>query len=238
MEKTFRAGYESIQLWEKKVTSETLQIVGFSLLALLSLLFRAEEQVRELAWDLDTSVDTVRGWLTVILVACVIFIICSIVIAVDAKGKVEKLKRNYVKLTDEGVFGLTAEGSEFYIEYSDVKEVSVKDGEDENLIIYGKHITYQCAEIASASEAASLIRKKMKGETIDLTENRKPSGKIDQSKISADEPAAEGAVSGETEAYFLNCYSEHVICPFCETKQESNREKCLRCGVDFVFEYE
>jgi len=40
------------------------------------------------------------------------------------------------------------------------------------------------------------------------------------------------------EAHFLNLDAEHIICPFCNTKQKSSRTSCFKCNAEFIFEYD
>lgn len=232
MERTFSANHEEIQKLEKKRTSEILQIIGYGLLSLMFLLYRREEQLRSLAREFDTTMHDARGWLTFFFAVAVICMICAIFVAIDVDSKIDKLKRSYIKITDDGVFGMSSSGSEFYIAYDDIRQANANEESNESLVIFGRNISYQCLAITNAAEAVQQINRKIDGKELNLPE---------ESQFTEENTGAlknDETVSGETEAHFLNCTSDYVICPFCNTKQKSNRSLCFGCGAEFVFEYE
>lgn len=242
MNKTYRASPYAIEKLEKRKKSETAQCVLYAMVAFFSLIFRGDEQVYSLARDYETSPSNVRSWLTVFLVVSAVLLIVSIVLAVIAERELERLRCSYITLSDEGVSGMSIAGKEdsgreFFVKYCEIVNAMASYGEGNNLVIHTRHISYPCWEINCADQVAELINKKIENPQKAL-EKIHDEIHFDGVPSAQSFDVSENDQGDANEAHFLNCDSEYVICPFCDTKQRSNRECCYECGATFVFEHE
>lgn len=163
----FRANSADIAKLKSSKNSEILQIVLYGLVFFLSVVFRGEDSIRELAEDFHTKKDTIQTWINVISVVSMLLLILSAVLAGYFGGKLKRLEASCVILEEDKVSGTCflpdrSEAIAFSIAYDRVDRASCVGNTDGiNLIITANSgETYQCLSISDPNRAAALINEK------------------------------------------------------------------------------
>ncbi|MDD5924086.1 MAG: zinc ribbon domain-containing protein [Clostridia bacterium] len=208
----FQAKADAIDLAAKKSKSEKVQIGGWSLMLLLSFLFLSVDGgVRSLAKDFDTSPDTVRNWLYILIAIWAVFIVASIGLAIHYSTELKRLEKSYIQLNEDSVSGVHFSskedtiGTTFTVAYKDITNARYYNTNGVTVEIVTNQTTYSCYQIQNAEQVSNLINERIKKANIKNADKK-------YSQTTND--------------------SDTVFCMKCGCKLPQGSDFCPKCGYE------
>ena len=254
---TFHADSSEINKMQSRKSIEIVQIVLYLLLFFLSVIFRDDDSIRELAHSFDTKKDTIRSWMNFITIISIAFVILSAALAGHYSGKLKRLEASCVVLEPEQVSGTcfssdTAEPAPFAISYDRISGAYANENtEGLNLTITSKSgASFQCLSIENPSRAAKLINEQCCEQTAAAAPAQKTCSSCgsllnpnavfcDQCGATVSKAKATALPTERMEEGF--CVEPVLVgallkCPVCDHINRKGDCSCASCGVEFILE--